>query len=80
MRGPARVDSKVVNHGEWLNHDSNHPCCCVRSRLRLARPSLTFSIDSQTIPEQSVKKKHSSFKAAHNPPCFKKIKSSPLLF
>jgi len=24
--GPIKVDIRVVNHGEWLNHDSNHPC------------------------------------------------------
>ena len=53
MRGLARVDNKVVSQGERLNQDLNKHCCS-HSRLCLAKSSLTFAIDSQTIPEWSV--------------------------
>lgn len=58
MRGPARVDSKVVNHGEWLNHDSNHPCCCVRfpfaSRQTFSDFFHRFSDDSGAVSEEET--------------------------
>ena len=26
VRGPIRVETRVVSHGDRLNHDSNHSC------------------------------------------------------
>ena len=46
----------------------------------VAPAPLTFAIDSLTTPVWSAQKQHSSPRAAQTSPCWRKIKSNPLLF
>ena len=49
IRGPNKVDMRVVNQGEELNQDSNWHRLFL-SLLCLSIPSLTLSIESLTTP------------------------------
>ena len=51
ISGPTKVEMRVVNHGEKLNQDSNHPWFCSLSLFLLANPSLTLAMESFTTPE-----------------------------
>ena len=48
IRGPNKVDMRVVNQGEELNQDSNQPWLFSFSLFCLASPSLTLAIESLT--------------------------------
>ena len=77
---PRRVEIKVVSQGEHWNQDSNHLCWASHSLFHCTSPSLTFAIDYLTTLYGLHRKQHSFPRTSQTLPCWRKIKSNPLLF
>lgn len=78
--GPIKVDTRVVSHSEWLDHDANYLCCVFRSLFRFSKLSRNLAIVSLAIPVWSTYTQHFSLSAAHTPLCCKNIRSNSFQF
>jgi hypothetical protein len=71
-----KVDSQSKVENQFRYQDS----CFSHSRFPFSRLTFTLARLSFTNPVLSTYTQHSSLRAMHNPPCYKKSKSNPLLF
>ena len=80
ISGPVSVESNVVNQGEWLNQDSYQFCCISCSLFCFSSPSFNFSMEFWATSVRCAYTQHSSLNVTQRPPCYRKIRFSPLLF